>query len=420
MKTHERMPELLAPAGSREKLVTAIHYGADAVYLGGANWSLRAKAGNFDRAGLRDAVTYAHQHGVKVYVTVNIFAHNRDLNGLESYLLFLRDAGADALIVADPGILLLCKETVPDMPLHLSTQANVTNKASVRFWQAQGVSRINLARELGLEELRTIRQAAPGIGLEVFVHGALCISYSGRCLLSSYMTGRNANQGDCAHPCRYSYSLLEEKRPGQYFPVEEDERGTYIFNSRDLCLLFRLPELAAAGIDSVKIEGRMKSVGYVGAAVRLYRAALDYVKERREAGAAWEEIVLPPAFADEIAKVGTRGQTENFFSSAPSSLAMLYDRMREIQPCTPVGIVRGSNPLLLETRNVLEAGDQLEYLGRRLEPETCTVRAMSAADGVPLQRANPGSLILLTVDPPLADGAEVNALFRKQHDRQAE
>ncbi|MCW5201296.1 U32 family peptidase, partial [Desulfobulbus sp. F4] len=270
MKTNEKMPELLAPAGSREKLITAIHYGADAVYLGGANWSLRAKAGNFDRAGMREAVSYAHQHGVKVYVTVNIFAHNRDLNGLSDYLLFLREAGADALIVADPGILLLCREVVPDMPLHLSTQANVTNKASVRFWQAQGVRRINLARELGLEEIRTIRQASPDIGLEIFVHGSLCISYSGRCLLSNYLTGRNANQGDCAHPCRYAYRLVEEKRPGQYFPVEEDERGTYIFNSRDLCLLFRLPELAAAGVDSVKIEGRMKSVGYVGAAVRVY------------------------------------------------------------------------------------------------------------------------------------------------------
>uniref|UniRef100_UPI00405709FD U32 family peptidase C-terminal domain-containing protein n=1 Tax=Candidatus Electronema sp. TaxID=2698783 RepID=UPI00405709FD len=418
MKTNEKMPELLAPAGSREKLITAIHYGADAVYLGGANWSLRAQAGNFDRAGLREAVSLAHQHGVKVYVTVNIFAHNRDLNGFEDYLLFLREAGADALIVADPGILLLCRETVPDMPLHLSTQANVTNKASVRFWAAQGVRRINLARELGLEEIRTIRQAVPDIALEVFVHGALCISYSGRCLLSSYLTGRNANLGDCAHPCRYSYRLLEEKRPGQYFPVVEDKRGTYIFNSRDLCLLLRLPELAAAGIDSVKIEGRMKSVGYVGAAVRIYRAALDYIAAQREAGAAWEEIILPPAFAEEAAKVGTRGQTENFFTAAPSSAAMLYDRMREIQPFAPVGIVRGAEPLLLETRNVLETGDQIEYLGRKLEPTVCTVLSMTAADGTAVRRANPGNLILLTVEPPLDGGAEVNALFRKRSDQQ--
>ncbi len=417
MKTNEKMPELLAPAGSREKLITAIHYGADAVYLGGANWSLRAKAGNFDRAGLREAVSYAHQHGVKVYVTVNIFAHNRDLNGFEDYLLFLREAGADALIVADPGILLLCRETVPDMPLHLSTQANVTNKASVRFWAAQGVRRINLARELGLEEIRTIRQAVPETALEVFVHGALCISYSGRCLLSSYLTGRNANLGDCAHPCRYSYRLLEEKRPGQYFPVEEDKRGTYIFNSRDLCLLLRLPELAAAGVNSVKIEGRMKSVGYVGAAVRLYRAALDYIQQQREnGGAGWEEILLPPAFAEEAAKVGTRGQTENFFTAAPSSAAMLYDRMREMQPFVPVGIVRGAEPLLLETRNVLEVGDQIEYLGRKLKPEVCTVLSMAAADGTAVRRASPGCVVAPELAPAPA-GVEVNALFRKRFDQ---
>jgi putative protease len=413
MKTELHIPELLAPAGSREKLTAAIHYGADAVYLGGPNWSLRAKAGNFDRAGLREAISYAHQYGVKVYVTVNVFAHNRDLNGLEDYLLFLRDAGADALIVADPGILFICRETVPDMPLHLSTQANVTNKASVRFWQAQGVSRINLARELGLEEIRTIRQTAPEIGLEVFVHGALCISYSGRCLLSSYMTGRSANQGDCAHPCRYSYRLLEEKRPGQYFPVEEDERGTYIFNSRDLCLLFRLPELTAAGVNSVKIEGRMKSVGYVGAAVRIYRAALDYIQERRQAGAAWEEIALPPTFREEIDKIGTRGLTENFFAAAPSSTAMLYDRMREYQASAPAGIVRGTDPVLLETRNVLEVGDQIEHLGgRRLEPTACTVLAMTAADGTEVRRANPGCMVA-PVLAPAPDGLQINDLFRK-------
>jgi putative protease len=413
MNTAEhKLPELLAPVGNFEKLAAAIHYGADAVYLGGQSHSLRAQAGNFDRPGLRRAIEYAHQHGVKVYVTVNIFAHNRDLDGLEDYLLFLQDAGADALIVADPGILLLCRETVPAMPVHLSTQANVTNAASVRFWAAQGVSRLNLARELGLEEIRAIRGSTTA-QLEVFVHGALCISYSGRCLLSTYFTGRNANQGDCAHPCRYSYRLLEEKRPGQYFPVEEDERGTYIFNSRDLCLLNRLPELAAAGVDSIKIEGRMKAVGYVGAAVRVYRAALDYIKVRRDAGAAWEDIVLPPAFAEEIAKVGTRGQTENFFDETPSSAAMLYDRMRENQPYVPAGIVRSLSPLVIETRNVLEVGDRLEYLGQRLEPTICTAVSLSAADGSVLRRANPGSRIMIELDP-LPEDMAVNALFRKQ------
>ncbi len=412
MKTGKNIPELLAPAGTMEKLITAVHYGADAVYLGGPGWSLRAQAGNFDRPGLREAVSYAHQHGVKVYVTVNIFAHNRDLDDMEDYLLFLREAGADALIVADPGILLLCQEIVPELPLHLSTQANVTNQASVRFWQQQGVRRVNLARELGLAEIRAIRQVVPKISLEVFVHGALCISYSGRCLLSAYMTGRNANLGDCAHPCRYSYRLVEEKRPGQYFPVEEDERGTYIFNARDLCLLERLPELTAAGVDSVKIEGRMKSAGYVGAAVRVYRAALDYIKERLDEGLPQQEIVLPPVFAEEIAKVGTRGRTENFFTSSPSSSDMLYDTMRENQGCVPVGIVRSICPLRLEIRNALEIGDQIEYLGRRIEPTHCTVTGMTAVDGNVIRRANPGSMIMPVLER-MPEDLCVNALFRR-------
>lgn len=416
MKTETQIPELLAPAGTMEKLITAVHYGADAVYLSGPGWSLRAQAGNFDRSSLREAVAYAHQHHVNVYVTVNIFACNRDLDGLDDYLLFLREAGADALIIADPGILLLCQETVPELPLHLSTQANVTNLASVRFWQEQGVRRVNLARELGLAEIRTVRQAVPEISLEVFVHGALCISYSGRCLLSAYMTGRNANQGDCAHPCRYSYRLLEEKRPGQYFPIEEDERGTYIFNSRDLCLLERLPELVAAGVDSVKIEGRMKSAGYVGAAVRVYRAALDYIQEQQEEGLPLEKVVLPSAFQEEMAKIGTRGRTENFFDCAPSASAMLYDTMRENQACVPVGIVRGISPLQLEIRNALETGDQIEYLGRRLEATRCTVTGMTAADGQTLRRANPGSLVLPVLDPML-DDLRLNALFRRTNDK---
>ena len=273
------VPELLAPAGNFDKLVMAIHYGADAVYLGGLKYSLRARAGNFDDTGIIRAVDYAHAHGVKVYITVNIFAHNRDLDGLSDDLIFLRKADVDGLIIADPGIFHIARQVVPELPLHLSTQANVTNVASAQFWQQQGVSRLNLARELGLEEIRQVRRGTD-VELEIFVHGALCISYSGRCMLSNYFTGRDANQGDCAHPCRYSYKLVEEKRPDQYFPVEEDERGTYIFNSRDLCLLQRLPELVSAGVDSIKIEGRMKSIGYVGSVVRLYRAALDWIKKR--------------------------------------------------------------------------------------------------------------------------------------------
>jgi putative protease len=407
-----RMPELLAPAGSFEKLVTAIHYGADAVYLGGKEFSLRARAANFDDDNVRRAVRYAHDHGVKVYVTVNIFAHNRDLYSLEGYLAFLRDSGADGLIVSDPGILALARQVVPDLPLHLSTQANVTNWASARFWAEQGISRINLARELGLEEIRTIR-AANTIELEVFVHGALCISYSGRCMLSNYFTGRNANQGDCAHPCRYSYALMEEKRPGQYFPVEEDERGTYIFNSRDLCLLNQLPALVDAGVNSIKIEGRMKSVGYVGAVVRLYRLALDWMQQQLFSGEPAVSLVLPDAFHKELSKIGTRGQTENFFSARPSSNDMLYDRMRIEQGYVPVGIIRSVAPLLIETRHVLALGDQVEYLGRAIEPATVTVRAMQMEDGTALSRANPGNRVILQTDPAL-EHIETQSLLRKR------
>lgn len=407
-----RIPELLAPAGSYEKLVTAIHYGADAVYLGGKEFSLRARAANFDEDGLRQAIAYAHSREVKVYVTVNIFAHNRDLHHLEPYLAMLQAAGADGLIVSDPGILSTARRIVPDMPLHLSTQANVTNSASARFWAEQGVGRLNLARELGREEIRAVRAATP-IELEVFVHGALCISYSGRCMLSSYFTGRNANQGDCAHPCRYGYALVEEKRPGQYFPVEEDGRGTYIFNSRDLCLLNRLPALIAAGVDAVKIEGRMKSVGYVGAVVRVYRLALDWIQEQLFSGASADSLVLPEAFHKEIEKIGTRGQTENFFIARPSSEDMLYDRMRWEQKYAPVGIVRGVAPLLIETRHVLTSGDQVEYLGRTIEPAQVRILGMRLEDGTPVTRANPGNRVILETEPPLAV-IELQSILRKK------
>lgn len=409
---NQRIPELLAPAGTMEKLITAIHYGADAVYLGGSRFSLRARAGNFDDQGIREAVKYAHDRQVRVYVTTNIFAHNRDLEGLEEYVVALEDAGVDALIVADPGILFICRQVVPEMDIHLSTQANVTNRASAAFWADQGVTRLNLAREMGIGEIRDIR-AATDIGLEIFVHGALCISYSGRCMLSNYFTGRDANKGDCAHPCRYSYTIVEEKRPGQYFPVEEDERGTYIFNSRDLCLLNRLPELIHAGADSIKIEGRMKSMGYVGAVVRVYRAALDYISEQLAAGELINDISLPQSFKHEINKIGTRGQTENFFDAPPSSKDMLYDTMRVDQPYAPVGIVRGREPLLVEVRNVLETGDQIEYLGREPEPLVCTVVSMTKEDGEALARANPGNRVVLETDPTVRQ-PEQYSIFRKR------
>ena len=411
------LPELLVPAGNLEKLITGIHYGADAVYLGGKAFSLRAKAGNFNEQRMAEAVEYAHAHGVKVYVTVNILAHNQDLVGLDRYLLKLRELGADGLIIADPGIFLRARQCVPDLPIHLSTQANVTNVQAAAFWFAQGASRLNLARELSLAEIREIRKGVSG-ELEVFVHGALCISYSGRCMLSNYMTGRDANQGSCAHPCRYSYRLIEEKRPGEYFPVEEDERGTYIFNSKDLCLLERLPELLACGVNSLKIEGRMKSIFYVGGVTRIYRAALDYLAALP--AEAWErpgEIRLPHRFVEEIAKTGTRGGSENFISQRPGSSEMLYTTPRAVQTVEPVAVIReaGDAPLV-EIRNVLESGSRIEYMLPGVDSLPLRVTRMETEGGEEIGRANPGNRVRLHTDPSLLSG-RVNGILRRQKQR---
>lgn len=407
------LPELLAPAGSLEKLQIAVHYGADAVYLGGKEHSLRARAANFSEEDLAVGVAYAHEHGVKVYATVNIFAHNDDLAGLAASLRFLARAGVDACIVADPGVIRLAGEYAPDMPLHLSTQANVTNWQHARFWEEQGLARLNLARELGLQEIKTIR-AKVNCRLEVFVHGALCISYSGRCLLSTYFTGRDANQGDCAQPCRYSYALVEEKRPGQYFPIEEDERGAYIFNSRDLCLLAHLPKLVRAGVDSLKIEGRMKSVGYVGAVVHLYREALRWIREQAEAGADLDTLSLPDEFFRELDAIGTRGHTENFLLGRPDAGDMLHHANRVVQSVVPVGIVRETSPLTIETRHILVPGDEVEYLlPGRLEALQVRVTALTDETGQALERANPNRLVRLHTEPMPA-GLEVNTLLRKK------
>lgn len=407
------LPELLAPAGSLEKLQMAVHYGADAVYLGGKQHSLRARAANFSQEDLAAGVAYAHERGVKVYATVNIFAHNDDLAGLATSLRFLAEAKVDACIVADPGVIRLARKHVPGMPLHLSTQANVTNWEHARFWEEQGIARLNLARELGLKEIEAIR-ARVSSQLEVFVHGALCISYSGRCLLSTYFTGRDANQGDCAQPCRYSYALVEEKRPGQYFPVEEDERGAYIFNSRDLCLLAHLPKLVRAGVDSLKIEGRMKSVGYVGAVVHLYREALQWIQAQAATGADMDTLSLPDDFFQELDAIGTRGHTENFFLGSPDAQDMLHHATRVAQSVVPVGIVRGASPLTIETRHVLAPGDELEcLLPGRLKALRARVTALTDEAGQTLERANPNRLVRLQTEPALT-GLEPHTLLRKK------
>ena len=418
-----KIPELLAPAGSFEKMVAAIHYGADAVYCGGKKYSLRAHAGNFSNEQLVEAIAYAHARGVKLYVTVNIFAHREDLQGLEKYLQFLKDIQVDGIIISDPGILSLAKQIIPEIPIHLSTQANVTNSANARFWEAQGVARLNVARELSLTEIAEIRQALDAATLiEVFVHGALCISYSGRCMLSYYFTGRDANRGECAHPCRYKYVLQEEKRPGQYFPVEEDEHGTYIFNSKDLCLLSKLPQLISYGVDSLKIEGRMKTVYYVGAVVRVYRAALDYLAGQMANGPEGSRTFsLPPVYMDEWLKVGTRGYTENFIFKPPGADDMLYDRSRIDQEFVPVGIVQNfgsraenENWLEAEIRNPLRKGDKIEYLSRDITAVSLEVVELLDQDSIPQEQVNPGNVVKIIYKSDIETDWEANSLLRKK------
>ena len=406
-------PELLAPAGNFEKLITAIHYGADAVYLGGKNLSLRAKAGNFSKEEIASGIHYAHERGVKAYVTVNIIAHNQDLKGLEDYLLFLYEKGVDAIVVADPGVVDIAKKTVPELPIHLSTQANVTNYASAGFWFNQGITRLNVARELSLAEIKELKGKVGG-ELEVFVHGALCISYSGRCLLSNYFTGRDANKGECAHPCRYYYAVVEEKRPGEYFPVDEDDRGTYLFNSKDLCLLTKLPELIAAGVDALKVEGRMKSIFYVGSVVRVYRAAIDYLKTLPDS--AWRrpsDIILSKEMIEEIKRTGTRRTTTHFIEAKPTDQDMLYETSRLEQMAEPVAVIRSTKGhILVEIRNRVEVGDAIEYMGKGLSLQPVTIISMQNEEGEIVQSANPGNQIFLNTSPTLID-PEVNGILRR-------
>lgn len=418
-----KIPELLAPAGSFEKMVTAIHYGADAVYCGGKQYSLRAHAANFSEEEMQKAVEFAHTKNVKVYVTVNILAHQEDLLSLEKYLRYLQDIEVDGVIISDPGILMLARETIPEVPIHLSTQANVTNRGSAKFWEAQGVARLNLARELSLPEITAIRTwLGPATQVELFVHGALCIAYSGKCLLSYYFTGRDANRGECAQPCRYKYVLQEEKRPDQYFPMDEDEHGTYIFNSRDLCLLNRLPQLINAGVDSLKIEGRMKSVYYVGAVVRVYRAALDYLAGRSAGELASERRnKLPPVYMDELMKVGTRGYTENFIFGPPGPDGMLYDRPRTGQEHVPVGMVKdfgsreqGENWLEIDVRNPLRRGEMIEYLSRDIKAVPVLVTGLQDPDGLPLEQANPGNVVKIQYGRETVADWQVNGLLRRK------
>jgi putative protease len=398
--TRRNIPELLAPAGNRGKLALAIHYGADAVYLGGKAFGLRNQADNFSDDELEEAVAFAHERGVKAYLTVNWYANGADLPGVQTFLERIAAVPFDALIVADPGVFDLIREISPERPIHLSTQANTTNWRSVAFWSRQGVSRINLAREMSLEEIGEVKRRVP-VEIEVFAHGALCISYSGRCLLSSAMTGRNANKGECAHPCRWNYSLVEETRPGEYYPVVEDDHGTFIFNSRDLCLLPYLPELITAGVDSLKIEGRMKGVNYVASVVRVYREALDRYHDDPE------RYSCRPEWLEELAKISHRGYTTGFIFGEPRDVGVEYDS-RYLRSHDFVGVVAeagdsdGGGEIAVDVRNRIRRGDHLEFIGPGMVTHSLLLEKMTDCTGQHLDTAHPNSRIMLNVPFPTA------------------
>lgn len=355
-------PELLAPAGNLEKLKFAVMYGADAVYLAGKSFGLRAFAGNFSMDELAEGVVFAHEHGVKVHVTVNIFPHNEDLEGLAEYLQALEQLQVDAIIVADLGIMRIAREAAPKLPIHVSTQANTTNWSTVEFYREMGVERVVLARELTLPEIRTIKEKVD-IELETFVHGAMCISYSGRCLLSNYMTERDSNKGQCAQACRWNYHLVEEKRPNEFYPIQEDERGTYVFNSQDLCLLGHLPELIQTGINSMKIEGRMKSAFYVASIIRAYRNMID---ANFEGAAISSDLEF---WMKELQKVSHRPYTTGFYFGKPENGALTLADSRYIRPFDFIGVVveydREQGMAIVEQRNHFSVGDQVEFFSPR-------------------------------------------------------
>lgn len=375
-----KKPELLIPASSLEVLKTAVVFGADAVYIGGEVFSLRAKSKNFSMEDMREGIAFAHTHGTKVYVTANILAHNGDLDGVEEYFRELKAIGPDALIISDPGVFQIAKEICPEIEIHISTQANNTNYRTYRFWHSLGAKRVVSARELSMDELRELRANIPeDLEIETFIHGAMCISYSGRCLLSSYFTGRDANQGACTHPCRWKYAIMEETRPGEYLPVYENERGTYIFNSKDLCMIEHIPELVEAGIDSFKIEGRMKTALYVAVVTRTYRQAIDdYLKDEALYRSRMDY------YKEEIAKCTYRQFTTGFFFGKPDHDTQIYDNNTYIKAYTYLGLIgedRGDGFYGLEQRNKFSVGDTIEVMkpdGRDLE---VTVQAMTDAEG---------------------------------------
>lgn len=393
--------ELLVPASSLEVLRIAVIYGADAVYIGGEAFGLRAKAKNFSLEEMAEGIAFAHAHQVKVYVTANILAHNYDLNGVREYLTELENMKPDrpdGLIIADPAVFTIAGEVAPHIDRHISTQANNTNYGTFQFWQKLGATRVVTARELSLREIKEIRANIPDdLEIETFVHGAMCISYSGRCLLSNYFTGRDANQGACTHPCRWKYAVMEESRPGEYLPIEENERGTYIFNSKDLCMIEHIPDLIDAGIDSFKIEGRMKTALYVATVARTYRKALDdYAKspELYQQNMSW--------YLDQISNCTYRQFTTGFFYGKPSAEAQIYDSNTYIKEYTYLGIIgdtRADGRVCIEQRNKFLIGDQIEIMKPDGSNVTTTVLGIENEDGEAMESApHPKQVLWLALD----------------------
>lgn len=407
-----RKTELLIPAGSLDVLKTAVIYGADAVYLGGEAFGLRAKAKNFTNEEIKEGIAFAHARGVKVYITANILAHNEDLPGVEAYFNELKEIRPDALIISDPGVFAIAKRVVPDMEIHISTQANNTNYGTYLFWYELGARRVVSARELSLKEIREIRAHIPeDMEIESFIHGAMCISYSGRCLLSNYFTGRDANQGACTHPCRWKYSVVEETRPGEYMPVYENERGTFLFNSKDLCMIEHVPEMMEAGIDSFKIEGRMKTALYVATVARTYRKAInDYLEspEKYRANMAW--------YKEEIGKCTYREFTTGFYFGKPDSDTQIYDNSTYVKNYVYLGTVGAKDArgfARIEQKNKFSVGEVIEIMkpdGRNI---FTPVRAMYTEEGEPVNSA-PHPRQILYLD--LGGEAEQYDILRKKEE----
>ncbi len=384
-----KKPELLAPAGDLTKLKTAIDYGADAVYIGGKAFSLRTASDNFSKEEMLEGVKYAHDRGKKCYVAINIIAHNSDLVHLEAYLNELQECGVDAVIVADMGIFHTIRQKAPALPVHISTQASNTNYASVAFFKELGAKRIVLARELSFGEIRGIADRVPDVEIEAFVHGAMCVSYSGRCLLSNYMAGRDSNKGDCAQPCRWKYHLVEEKRPGEYMPVYEDDRGTFIFNSKDLCMIEHIDELVRAGVTSFKIEGRVKSEYYVATVVKAYRDAIDEYFAGKPFNVQHNE---------ELRKISHRRYTSGFYFEKPRDTAQVYTTSSYVRDYELIGTVLSydeeKKELTIEQRNRFFQGDEIEILMPG-EPFYCTtIREMKNEAGDPIEVAQHAQMIV--------------------------